>query len=232
MKPDIHYPVIKAPGDNIELRYSLRSLANVEHGNVYIVGYKPDWIKNVIHIPFTDRRPSGSNGFKNITAKEKLTCQASDAEYIVLMNDDIYINKKTEIGHYINGHIDDAISWAVKRKRAGYIIQALQNLKSLFHDGLSAYVHVPHKVNRLKNLWVHKKYSTRKDYFFTKDLYVNEYRSDYRWEKIDDLKIYNDPSRIKPTDRLFFSTGNVAARHPDFITRMNALFPNKSKYEK
>lgn len=38
-----------------ELRYSLRSLSNLkELGNVYIVGHKPKWIQNVIHIEASD----------------------------------------------------------------------------------------------------------------------------------------------------------------------------------
>ena len=72
--PDIYYPVIKSVNDNAELRFSLRSLKNIEHGNVYIVGYKPLWVKNVIHLPYNDI-PARDNkgifqGWKN--QREKL----------------------------------------------------------------------------------------------------------------------------------------------------------------
>lgn len=54
--------------DNKELRYSLRSLSNFRNlGKVYIVGYLPDWVKNVIHIPATD--PHLSNKDANLINK-------------------------------------------------------------------------------------------------------------------------------------------------------------------
>ena len=54
--------------DNKELRYSLRSLSNFRNlGKVYIVGYLPDWVKNVIHIPATD--PHLSNKDCNLINK-------------------------------------------------------------------------------------------------------------------------------------------------------------------
>jgi hypothetical protein len=42
-------------GDN-ELRYSLRSVEKHLKGynNVYLVGDKPDWVRNVTHIPKQD----------------------------------------------------------------------------------------------------------------------------------------------------------------------------------
>ena len=40
---------------NNELRYSLRSLSKISGiGDVFIVGEKPDWVRNVIHIPCKD----------------------------------------------------------------------------------------------------------------------------------------------------------------------------------
>lgn len=41
------------PGENLELRYSLRSLRNVPHGRVWIFGDCPDWVTNVnlVHQP-------------------------------------------------------------------------------------------------------------------------------------------------------------------------------------
>ena len=56
--------------DNLELRYCLRSIE--KHlkgvGNIFIVGEKPEWIKNVIHIPFKDN-PNNWNRARNIYDK-------------------------------------------------------------------------------------------------------------------------------------------------------------------
>lgn len=42
--------------DNLELRYCLRSIEKhlKDYGNIFIIGEKPEWIKNVIHIPYVD----------------------------------------------------------------------------------------------------------------------------------------------------------------------------------
>ena len=45
MTPDVLYRL--RAGVNEPLRYSLRSLANVPHGAVHVVGYPPKWLKNV-----------------------------------------------------------------------------------------------------------------------------------------------------------------------------------------
>lgn len=48
--------------NNDELRYSLRSLSNFKDlGKVYIIGYCPDWVKNVIHYPLVDSYKSNKD---------------------------------------------------------------------------------------------------------------------------------------------------------------------------
>jgi hypothetical protein len=43
------------PGPNEELRYALRSLANLPHGRVVIAGAWPDWVRNVTTVPVERR---------------------------------------------------------------------------------------------------------------------------------------------------------------------------------
>lgn len=50
MPPDVLYRVRQGES-NEPLRYSLRSLSNVPHGDVFIVGYRPSWVRNVELIP-------------------------------------------------------------------------------------------------------------------------------------------------------------------------------------
>lgn len=56
MKIDVVYKLGSgSKWDNRELRYSLRSLINFKDlGRVYIVGFLPNWVQNVIHIPNPD----------------------------------------------------------------------------------------------------------------------------------------------------------------------------------
>lgn len=47
---------IVRPGENEELRFSLRSLVHVPHGRVWIIGHRPAWVRDVEHVP-TDQAP-------------------------------------------------------------------------------------------------------------------------------------------------------------------------------
>ena len=61
--------------NNNELRYSLRSLEKnlVDLRNVYIVGYRPEWLTGAIHIPCDDPLPHNKDG--NIIRKILRACQ-------------------------------------------------------------------------------------------------------------------------------------------------------------
>lgn len=80
---------INRPGDdNEELRYSLRSLANIPHERVFLFGDAPVWIRNaeVVKLPrATDKQVSALN---NLIA----ACQHPEvSDPFLLMNDDFYI---------------------------------------------------------------------------------------------------------------------------------------------
>lgn len=87
--PDVVY-VVKAQARSgtatNELRYSLRTLANLSHGRVWIVGWKPEWVRNVEYIPTVQRLSKFVNALKNLEA-----VLPHVSEEFVLMNDDFYI---------------------------------------------------------------------------------------------------------------------------------------------
>lgn len=56
---DVVYLVREGP--NEELRYSLRSLQNVPHDQVWIIGGTPGWVRNVNHIPTRQGRDRFDN---------------------------------------------------------------------------------------------------------------------------------------------------------------------------
>ena len=71
---DIVYP-IKSTNENIELRYSLRSLQNIQHDRVFIIGDLPNFVQNVIHIPIqsvNSRYASTTNSLKTICLNKDL----------------------------------------------------------------------------------------------------------------------------------------------------------------
>jgi hypothetical protein len=85
--PDVVYPV-RAGQTNEELRYSLRSLANLPHREVWIVGHCPTWVRNVQHI----RVAQNGSKWENSTANLQAAVDHPDvADRFVLMNDDFFI---------------------------------------------------------------------------------------------------------------------------------------------
>lgn len=84
---DILYPVRK--GDwNDELRYSLRSLANLPHDAVRIVGYRPSWVTGVQS--FFREQAADKYGTANGHLQWAID-RAALSERFYLFNDDFYV---------------------------------------------------------------------------------------------------------------------------------------------
>lgn len=91
---DVVYTV-KYSEVNEELLYSLRSLCNVPHERVYLVGGRPNGINkdNVIHVPvpsMTSKYDTTTNNLYEICKSEELS------DNFIWMNDDFYILHKIE----------------------------------------------------------------------------------------------------------------------------------------
>lgn len=84
---DVVYPV-RAGNSNDELRYSLRSLSNLPHGDVWIVGHMPDWVRGVRHVPTTAAGPKWTATLTNWLT---VTDHPAFPDTFVLMNDDFFV---------------------------------------------------------------------------------------------------------------------------------------------
>lgn len=74
--------------DGEELIYSLRSLKNIPHDRVFLVGGCPSWAQNIIHIPTEQTGTKWENSVSNI----KTACKDSRlSDDFILMNDDFFI---------------------------------------------------------------------------------------------------------------------------------------------
>jgi hypothetical protein len=84
---DIVY--INKPGeDNEELRYSLRSLANLPHGKVWVAGYCPSWVRNVGKIELEPHPDKWANQRQTARA---VCADARVSEDFILFNDDHFV---------------------------------------------------------------------------------------------------------------------------------------------
>jgi hypothetical protein len=79
---------------NEELRFSLRSLSNLQHGRVFLVGYRPSWVVGVEHIAVPQRLAKWHNSVALLRAAA-LELQG-ELEELVLMDDDYYIVEPLE----------------------------------------------------------------------------------------------------------------------------------------
>lgn len=114
---DVVY-MVKAGEDNEPLRYSLRSLANLPHRRVWLVGYRPRWVHNVGYIPTMQRGPKHSNTWRNWVAMAE-SDQLPDRW--VLFNDDFFITRgMSAIPDLHRGPIDEAIEWYGQMRANSY----------------------------------------------------------------------------------------------------------------
>ena len=84
---DVVY-VVRPGNSNPELRYSLRSLMNVPHGDVWIVGHRPPWVTGVRHV-FVPQRDPLLHKYANNTAVITALAEHGPARF-ALMNDDFF----------------------------------------------------------------------------------------------------------------------------------------------
>lgn len=77
---------VRAGERNEALRYSLRSLRNVEHDRVWVVGHRPRWVTGVEHVP-------GDGGERDLRLRERdlaRACRDIPAPAL-LVDDDMYV---------------------------------------------------------------------------------------------------------------------------------------------
>ena len=83
-------------GPNPELMYSLRSLRNVAHGDVWIVGHKPEWVQNVGHLPVPTVKTR--THWEQVVVAFREACATSEIpDTFALWNDDFFALKPTTV---------------------------------------------------------------------------------------------------------------------------------------
>lgn len=86
MLPDVVIPC--RPGPNEELRYALRSLQNLPHRNVWIIGGMPDWVRGVRFYEY----PRSTTKYETTTQHLRTACLHPEiSDPFILMNDDFYV---------------------------------------------------------------------------------------------------------------------------------------------
>jgi hypothetical protein len=208
--------------NNNELRFSLRSLKNIEHGNVFIIGECPQWVMNVTHIPAEDPYPHKQ---KNAIHKLTIATQIKElSKDFILMNDDFYILKPTVIKYWYRRTIQETIEEYNYGRRPYF--EAIENTANAYPNGLDYSLHVPFIYNKTK-LKKTIQICSDKPYLL-RTMYGNQWN--VGGEQMNDCKARN-MTEVKHNKSDFLSTTDGVVLFPAFRQYMERTFNKPCKYE-
>jgi hypothetical protein len=199
-----------------ELRMTLRSIENNLTGyrDIYLIGEKPVWITNVIHIPVNDiHHRKQFSIFRKFMVAAKTE---SVSDNFIRWDDDVYLLKTLNVSGIKDWYEGTLKEWSVKNINSLYR-NVVKNTLQLFPDGLYYDVHAPRIFNKEKYRELNK-YNWSATELLTKSTYFNSIKG----EPVE----MKDPKRNKG---LFYSTSGKIRN--DDNKMLKELFSNPSKYE-
>lgn len=206
-------PYISDGNNGKELRHTLRSLKNLKqwNGEVYVVGDKEPWFKNIHHVP--SRRLHGKP-HKDVEMKVRAVSPYLPEEYIWVM-DDIYITEPTVVKPLHKGRLKGGDKTAHQRfKRNTKEWLEKRGLTEL----LDYAVHVPIIFNRDKRLEVSNYIVESRIPIQARSLYGNLFK--IGGEYYEDKKTKTHELK----KGLYLST-------QFYTSELDKLFPEKSRFE-
>jgi len=217
-------------GENPELRYSLRTLTNVEHDRVWIFGGAPTWITGVTY----QKRMQGGSPYSSTRGHIGAACNTPEvSDPFVLWNDDFYaMHEVGSVPLYHRGPMEPLLEKYAKVKtpwgKGLFETAALMRKRGLLAGAMSYDVHLPlvvHKAEMREALRLAKSVST--DAVHLRTLYG-------ALAGCDGVE-HHDPKLMRRSDPFprgaWLSSGNDVFRST-VEPVLRYLFPDKSPYEK
>lgn len=209
--PDVLY-FVKPSEDNEELKYSLRSLKNLNHGKVFIAGYKPSWVDDrYIHIATEqseDKYENVRSSFRTALHDTRL------GDDFILMNDDFFILKPTDRLPVLRRqkNIDHYIELFSKVDKDSYYVKAMCRARDLLRswDVKTEYsyeLHTPMLFNKQKIFKIIDKLPKGHRLSQLRTVYGNYYQ--IGGEPVNDVKVIKENQDI-PFDQQFLSSSDEA----------------------
>jgi len=214
---------------NQEIRYSLRSLKNIEYDKVYIIGAKPGFLKNIHHIHFVDTNRKQINVVKKLLYLCKNTPGLSDE--FILMNDDFFFLIPQEIKNYCNIITLEALRDKTPRSNYGKSLNnTIEYLESNNLSKINFELHYPMIINKIKFAELFDKINLDREYNY-RSIYGNYYGLGDKYKGVADYKIH-DIDKFNPAKlNGFLSISDVLMVYDIFKNYIKTTFPEKSKYE-
>lgn len=210
-----------------ELKYSLRSLDNFPHGNVWFFGGEPKGLSADYNITFEQK---GVEPWQKVRySLERVTQTRNVSDDFWLFNDDFFVMKKVEnLRPWYNGTLQSRINEIVERHGSSlYSTRLLFTKELLESNGLKTYnyaVHVPMQMNKYKLREVLNK--------FDKATMIRSVYGNY-WKVggMNRLDVKISDRNTEPDRKAKFlstSDGSWYGKVGDYIREQ---FPTPSKYE-
>lgn len=221
-------------GPNEELGYSLRTLVNVPHDRVFIVGGCPSNIDKtkVIHVTTEQNINKWRNATNNLITACKDERLSDD---FILFNDDFFILKpiKLEDLHANKGPVETVYkNYFEKNGRTSYgdgMVQTAQFLSKMGYKHLLSYeLHIPMVMNKRLVLWLFSLPDVMSiQVLHWRTMYGNMYLKDTN--TIPDVKVMGPFIAWNYKDNKFLST--LSTSFPSVKKWLADRFPTKSHYE-
>lgn len=222
--------------DNNELRYCLRSVQKYvkDVGEIIIIGVKPKWIKNVVHIPCDDDLDPEAKE-KNILKKVLLACDLLDGDFM-FMNDDHFLLSPVTLPYpsYFDFQLPQKLIGRTLKGR--YYKAQVNTIKALTAKSLPLKnfdIHVPMIYNRDLFRKAMAQYDWKVPFgYVIKSLYANTYQIPGTFMpdcKLSKRMVKKDIMRILK-HRSVFSIGD-GALNSQLKSVLHDLYPNPSRYE-
>jgi hypothetical protein len=227
---DVVYPVKAGPCAGDELRHSLRSLVNLPHDRVWVVGDRPRWLVGARHIPV----PQASTKYLNSTTNVRTACLNPDvSDPFVLFNDDFFVLQPIDEVPVLHRGPVDVEEKRLIALRSGSYLRGLRDTRRVlatrgYTDLLSYELHVPlvvHKAAMLQALEM----GSRVPVWHKRTAYGAVAR--LGGVESADVKIASRLD-LPPADAVFVSTTDEAFRSGAVGRFLRAAFPNPSPYER
>lgn len=222
---------ICGPGDNEELRYSIRSaVKNLKFDNLWVVGGRPNWyLGNYIEV--AQNKSKYANARNNLRA----ICNSSKiSNSFILMNDDFYITNKVDNVPYMHGGLlaDKIKKYENLTGNTRYVLMLKRTLLSLSRrfkkDILDYELHVPMVMEKEKLLSI----------IDLPDLWRSRYGNTFSVGgiEIEDVKIYSSGTLVKKSyDINNLKYSYLSSNDDSFETIKNKIlnidFVDKTIYE-
>jgi hypothetical protein len=215
---------------NIELKYCLRSIERYLSGvgNIFIIGYCPDWVTGCIHIP-ADEDPRNRFRDRNIMNKMMIACKDERvSDDFLMVHDDHFLLADYEAGAFPYYHM------GLINEGQGQYGDTKQNTRALIGQTNNYDCHCPILFNKEKFIKV-----TRADWskwygYCLKTLYcvMNGIQGEY----MKDIKI-RMPLKAKEINQMiagrpWFSIGDRCWTEGGMKEVLQMLYSTPSKYER